>query len=122
MGPRRPRAADQAGERGVGGAPAGAPRPRETEETMREATKLCGWSAIVGLLVVGAFFAGRLAPADAVAAAPGAPTGVGRAAVPGESGAAAGPARFTAAPSAQAMPHVWFMVGPGTIPRNPSDR
>jgi len=89
---------------------------------MRKATKLCGWSAIVGLLVVGAFFAGRLAPADPVAAAAGAPVGGGSAAVHGESGAAAGADRFAAAPSAQAMPHVWFMVGPGTIPRNPSDR
>src|SRR5689334_14047688 len=45
----------------------------DREESMRQAMKLLGWSLIVGLLVVGAFFAGRHVPGDGLVAAAGAP-------------------------------------------------
>jgi L-asparaginase len=89
---------------------------------MRQATKLLGWSLIVGLLVVGAFFAGRHVPGDGMVAAAGAPAAArGELARMGATADAAG-APMAAATGAQRLPHVWFILGPGTIPRNPSDR
>src|SRR5581483_3245500 len=75
---------------------------------MARISRVAGWSLVVAPLVVGAFFAGRLSPSEGAAAAPAA--------------AQAPVDRASTEPGGQELPHVWFMMGPGTIPRNPSDR
>jgi len=98
---------------------------------MRRTARLLGWSLSVALLVVGAFFVGRAAPGARAVAAAGPAAGAEPAAGRGAGAIAGAPPRAAAegelpraasAPAAQGLPHVWFVLGPGTIPRNPSDR